>query len=255
VTVNVAKLWDNPSFKPMRDWLVAQKVGPTDDVFGVPAADLDRLTMFMVMPTKRPLPVMLVTTRTAYNEAKVLKSLKVDVDGSEARRVGRAVRLSGGEFKMVILADDHTLMFFPDLYDSDLELAELLGQFVAKKTDGPLAGPLADAVKHDFAAAFDMRPLVAQLRGADLRELAPYQALLKTRTVTFAGNFGKSASLSLKLALPDAEAAKRAAPVLKEAADEVAKFFDPTCSRPPMCPIRTWSPSSSRRCPSRIRRA
>src|SRR5262245_53340575 len=47
LTVNAGKLWDNPSFKPLRDWFLAQKLGPTDEVFGVAAADIDRLTVFI----------------------------------------------------------------------------------------------------------------------------------------------------------------------------------------------------------------
>ncbi len=38
LTVNAGKLWDNPSFAPLREWFTAQKIGPTDEVFGVPPA-------------------------------------------------------------------------------------------------------------------------------------------------------------------------------------------------------------------------
>ena len=47
LTVNVAKLWDKPGFKPLRDWLDAQKTGPSDTIFGVRAAEVDRITAFM----------------------------------------------------------------------------------------------------------------------------------------------------------------------------------------------------------------
>jgi hypothetical protein len=229
-TVNVAKLWDNPNFKPLREWLSAQKVGPTDDVLGVPPAELDRLTVFMPFASADPLPGVVVTTRKPYNEAKVLKALKADRPGAGNSppgpgRVGNAVRLEGGQFRIVVLLDERTLLYFPEMGHSDLEMAALLGQLVAKKTDGPLTKALADAAEHDFAVAFDTRPFAAVFELADDPKKAPYHALLKAQTATFAANFDKTARLTFKLAFADAEAAKRAAPVLKEAGAELATLM------------------------------
>jgi hypothetical protein len=224
-TVNVGKLWDNPGFKPLREWFTAQKIGPSDDALGVPVAEIDRVTVFMPFAQSDPYPGVVLTTRKPYNEAKVLKALKADRPSAAAgrARVGNAVRLEGGEFRTVVLVDERTLLYFPESRNSDLEMAAVLGQVLAKKTDGPLAKALADASKHDFALAFDVRPFGALFELAEEPKAAPYHALLKAQTATFAATFDKTARLSFKLAFPDAAAAKRAAPVLEEAAAELVK--------------------------------
>src|SRR5438046_7281733 len=61
LTVNVGKLWDNPGFKPLREWFAGQKLGPTDEAFGLPAADVERVTLFQPAATVRTAPLLLVT--------------------------------------------------------------------------------------------------------------------------------------------------------------------------------------------------
>lgn len=220
VTVNVGKLWDNPNFKPLRAWLEAQKVGPTDEALGVPAAEIERVTVFVPAATRNAAPVVLVTTKKAYNEAKVLKALGAGTESHQAR-IGNAVRLSHKEFATLVFADERTLLFLPETRD-DLGLAALFGQMLAKKADGPLAAALADAARRDFAFGIDARPLAEFMRADRDKELAPYLALFKARTVTFAADFDKSATGSLTLAFADEASAKRAAPVLQEGISEIA---------------------------------
>lgn len=221
VTVNVGKLWDNPGCKPLRTWFEAQKVGPTDDAFGLPAGDIERLTVFVPAATRDPLAVVVVTTKKPYNEAKVLKSLSAETENRRAR-VGNAVRIQAREFATLVLADDRTLVFLPELR-RDLDLLGLLGQALGKKADGPLAGALADATKHDIALAIDARSLAGFLRADGERELVPYLSLFKAKLITFAADFDKTAVGTLKMTFPDEASAKRAAPVLQEGIAEIVE--------------------------------
>jgi hypothetical protein len=230
-TVNVGKLHDTPGFKPLRDWLAAQKVGPTDDALGIPAGDIDRVTMFMPTASLLSPPVLLVTTRKPYNEARVLKALRADRGDKRDARRGNAIETGNDSFPVLVLVDDRTLMFLPKLGDRTVEFGGLIGQLIAKKADGPLAAALADADKHDIAFALDARP-VAKLFGDELdRGLAPYVALFKVRTVMFAADFDKTARGSLRLSFADAADAKRAAPVLKEGLADLTATFEKEIAR------------------------
>jgi hypothetical protein len=231
LTVNVGKIHDAPGFKPLREWFAAQKIGPTDDQFGLPAADIERVTLFM--PGAEMNAVVVIATRKPYNEARVLKALWGDrADGAGKRwRSGNAVKTQNPDFPVVVLVDDRTLLFLPDARNGEVSLAPLVGQLIAKKTDGPLAGALADAEKHDFALGIDARSLAAQMGLDRDRALAPYSALFKTRTVTFAADFDKTARGALKLSFADAADAKRAAPVLKEGIAALTELIETEAAR------------------------
>ncbi|HEY1187646.1 MAG TPA: DUF1559 domain-containing protein [Gemmata sp.] len=219
VSVNVGKLWDNPDFKHLRAWFEGQKAGPSDDLFGLPAAEIERITVFVPAAKRDAVPVWLVSTKKEYNEAKVLKALSPEADNRRTR-IGSAVRINHQMFDTLVFADERTLLFLPETRDN-LVVAGLLGQFLAKKSDGPLALPLAAAAKYDVALGIDAR-LLAGVVGADRdEELAPYLTLFKARTVTFAADFGKSATGTLKLTFPDEASSKRAAPVLKEGISDI----------------------------------
>ncbi len=222
-TVKVSKLWDNPNFKPLRDWFTAQNPGPTDQMCGLPPADIDRVTFFMPgVPMREPGAVLLVNTRKPYNEAKVLKSLEaVNQEKRPGPGTGKVFRTDNGPFEVVVLIDARTLMFLPEL-DDGTGLAGLVGKLIARKPDGILAEALADADKHDIAMAIDARPISALVNIENNREAAPYLALFKARTVTFAADFDKTARGYLKLNFANADDAKRAAPVLKEGITEIA---------------------------------
>src|SRR5690349_7667442 len=72
VSVKVSKLWDNPAAKPLRDWFAAQKPNPFEAVVGLDPSEIDRVTLFLPAIDRRSAePLVLVTTRQPYNEAKV----------------------------------------------------------------------------------------------------------------------------------------------------------------------------------------
>lgn len=220
ITVNVGKLWDNPDFKPLRGWFEAQKVGPTDEALGLGAGEIERVTLFMSAAPKDGVPVLLVTTKKPYNEARVLKALGA-AGANRGGRVGNAVRISHGEFATAVLGDERTLMLLPETR-GDLGFAALLGQFAAKKADGALAAALSDAGKHDIAFAIDVRPLAALVQFERDAELTPFLTLFKAQTVAFTADFDKTATGTLRLAFSDEAVAKRAAPVLTEGISEIA---------------------------------
>ncbi|AWM37743.1 hypothetical protein GobsT_42420 [Gemmata obscuriglobus] len=222
LTVNVGKLWENPGFKPLRAWFEAQKSGPTDELFGLPVGDIERITLFLPTADRRPLAGALITTKQPLNEAKVIKSL--GSDGGPPRRSGNAVRFQSGRFDTLIFGDERTLLFLKT--DGELGVAGLLGQVLAKRTDGPLADALAGAAKHDFAFALDGRPLATLLQADREPELAPYLALFSARTITFAADFDKTARGTFKMTFADEAGAKRAAPVLKEGIADIIGVFE-----------------------------
>jgi hypothetical protein len=226
-TLNVSRVLDKPGFKPLLEWFALQEIGPTDELFGLPAEELDRVTYLVPQATRKMKFLVLVTTRKPYNEVQLLKALKADEreNRRDPSRLGRAVQIRADDYRIVVLVDDRTLMFLTEPPD-DLMFAALLGQFLAKKTDGPLAAALADASKHDFAAAADLRPLARLLERDAAGVEIPYGALLKAHTATVALTFDKTAQLSVKLAFANAGDARRAAPVLEEAGAYLAKEYE-----------------------------
>jgi hypothetical protein len=221
VSVKAAKLWDNPATKPFRDWVAAQKDAPLDVLFGVPPADIDRVTAFVATADPdNAAPLVLVTTRQQYNETRVLKALGVGKnDGPPGRRVfGRVAEIRGGAFAWVAFLDDRTMLFLPTKLRDEAGPA-LIAQLVARKADGPLAAALIEAQAHDFAVGLDVRGLGAfagEFGWEADKRLVPYLALLKARTATLTADFDRTARVRLVMSFPDAETARRAAPVLEE---------------------------------------
>ena len=84
-TVNAGKLWDNPNFKPLQEWFEAQKIGPSDELFGLPTAEIDRITVCLTSFENRT-SFLLVTTKKPYNEARLIKALSVELDDERDRR-------------------------------------------------------------------------------------------------------------------------------------------------------------------------
>ncbi len=80
-SVNVAKVWDAPALKGLRDALLkvdAAAVDSFEKEFGLSPAELDRVTfLWPAFPTasRGEEPVVVVTSRKPFNEAKVLKAL------------------------------------------------------------------------------------------------------------------------------------------------------------------------------------
>jgi hypothetical protein len=232
LTVNVGKLWANPDFKPLRDWAAAQKGGTFDSALGVPPADVERVTLFVPVADAESdfAPLVLVTTRAAYNEARVLKALARgagDEPGGRAHVSGRVVGLGrGSEFAGAALIDDRNLLLVPKPALRGAAGLGLVAQLMAPKKDGRLAAALAGAATHDLAFGIDVGSLsefVGEGKGPD--EFAPYRALFKARTATFTADFDKTARGTFTLAFADEADAKRAAPVLQEGLDEIAGMY------------------------------
>lgn len=222
VSVKVSKLWDNPAAKPLRDYIATQKDGLLESLVGVPFADIDRVTVVLSMPNEQrdPEPIVIVTTREKYTDAKVLKALSGGFGGGEPiKLVGRAAKLPGesGMFRMALLANDRTLVFTQSALDKD-DAAALLSRLAARKAEGPLADAVALTNTHDVVAGLDVSAL-GRLAGGELerdKELAPYLMLLKAKTAVLTADIDKTVKGKLVLGFPDAKTAKLAAPALED---------------------------------------
>jgi hypothetical protein len=217
VSAKASKLWDLPAAKPLRDWLATQKEDPFGKVIGVSASDVDRVTMFSPLGERAwRNAVMVVTTRKQYNEAKVRKAL--GVRDERAQMAGQVAELKG-RFRWVVFADDRMLVFLPDRLQSEGFAPSLFAQLIVRKPDGPLASLLLDAQQHDFAVGLDVRALASAVPEEEWQEekqLAPFLLLLKAKTASLTADFDKTAKIQLVLNFPDAQTAKRAAPVVEE---------------------------------------
>lgn len=237
-SVKASKLWDLPAAKVVRDWAAAQKEGAIDTVLGVPPADVDRVTLFT--PTAWDdggEPVLLVTTRKPYNEARVLKALGVgqrdDPRGRAGKPGGRVFEI-GGRFGWIVLVDDRTLLFLPDTL-RDAGGAALVAQLITRKPDGPLAPALLEAQLHDFTAALDVRgfgEMLAEVPDGPRRDFAPFLVLLGAKTATLTADFDKTAKIKLVMTFPDAATAKKAAPVLEEGMKTLVEILGDEKGRP-----------------------
>jgi hypothetical protein len=224
VSVKVSKLWDNPAAKPFRDWVATQKDGVLESMVGLPFADIDRVTV--VAPTLDPRrdddePIILVTTREKYADAKVLKALAGGFgDGKALPLTGRAVKLprgvDSGPFRTVLLANDRTLLFTHSALD-EKEAAAVLARLMPRKGDGPLSDALAEAQSHDIVIGVNLSALgpFAERLAKD-KEAAPFLVFLKAKTAVLTADVGKTAKGKFVMAFPDADTAKQAAKALED---------------------------------------
>jgi hypothetical protein len=228
VSVRVSKLWDNPAARPLRDWYAAQKEAPFETVIGLQPADIDRVTLFKSSwnPDEGSASIVLISTRKPYNEATILKALGADKMKPQLwRQTTRRVFDINGHFRFVVFLDDRTLLFLPKTGDEKSISVNLLAQFIVRKPDGPLAAALAAASNHDFAVGVDMRGVeefANLIQAHRSKEVIPFLALLKAKTVMLTVDVDKTARGQFTLVFPDAESAKRAGPVLEEG----IKFLD-----------------------------
>jgi hypothetical protein len=101
VTLKVSDLIDHPDLKPVLAELAKQPdaLAGITEVIGVPPQDLERVTLFWPRLDGRGSsdPVLVVTTRQPYNEARVIKALKAEpvFDGDLRGRGGRGGGLGG----------------------------------------------------------------------------------------------------------------------------------------------------------------
>ena len=232
VSVKVSKLWDNPAAKPLRNWYSAQKQVPFEDMIGMKAADLDRITVFKSSwnPEEGGPAIVLLSTRKPYNEAAILKALGADkVRAQLWRLTARRVFDLEGPMRQVAFLDDRTLLFIPDTGGDKSIGVNLLAQILVRKPDGPLASALAAAANHDITVGADMRGVeefANLIQAARSKEVIPFLALLKAKTVLFTVDVDQTAKCQFTLNFPDAESAKRAGPVLEEGIKFVAGLVE-----------------------------
>jgi hypothetical protein len=208
--------------------------------------------MTVIVPTVDPrgddeAPIVLVTTREKYDDAKVLKALAGGFgDGKELRLTGRAAQLPRGKgpFRTVLLANDRMLVFTHGEHD-EKEAAAVLARLAPRKGDGPLSGALAEAQSHDIVVGVNLGALgpFAERLAKD-KAFAPFLVLLKAKTAVFTADVGKTAKGKLVLAFPDAETAKQAATAVEDGltliAAEIASEFKPSRGDPGLKPIYGW---------------
>jgi hypothetical protein len=200
VTLKVSDLSDQPDLKPVLAQLAKQPdaLAGITEVIGVSPLEIDRVTLFFPQLAARgpAEPVLVVTTREPFNEARVLKNLKADpVFDGDSRR-GRSGRwgVGGGSKPTVkfVPADDPPGLVDPKgnfLPPKGFEPKSLPRE---KKDDDPCASapdggpgdPLFYALdRGPFAALFliDNRTLVflPGEPGGDFSNMALLAALLK----------------------------------------------------------------------------
>jgi hypothetical protein len=238
LSVDVAQLWDNPALKSVQDWFASQKEPALESFLGVGPAELERVTVY-APGTGRDgdgAPVVLLTTRRPYNEARVLKNLVGPRDaGREFVRTGSVVRLRDlRPFGLVVLADERTLLLLPDgATDGGAAAALLAAQALGGKADGALAPALAAAGTAALTVGVDLRQFYRMIaRDPGPNEFAPYAAAFRATSATLTADLGPG-GLRARLALtyPTADDARRAGPVVEEGLADLAKVFDTEAAR------------------------
>ncbi len=296
LSIKLSDVIDHPDFKPLFAELKKSPdaVEGLSQLFGVGLDEIDRVTLFWPAISQRgPEPVVVVTTREAFNEVRLLKALNarpvsergfghgfghddhghfhedahvkpsvnstVDVLEKPAEKAPpppfppvpvppkecdaqdpcanapladgptepQIYELQGSPFDLLFMVDERTLVFLSASGPShDMLMLSLVSQLLQKKQTSPLADAIATATKHTLAGGVYLPPLLRDLQPPFLREmppeLAPYAALLATRTGVITGDMGKPAKATLTLSFDTEAAARRAAPVLEEGLKELS---------------------------------
>lgn len=100
VSLKVADVIDHPDLKPVLEQLkkTPEALDGVTELFGVAPAEMDRVTLFWPAIAEHgpDAPVVVVTTREAYNEARVLKNLRAaPVFGGHGHGLGAERRARG----------------------------------------------------------------------------------------------------------------------------------------------------------------
>lgn len=228
VSVNVAQLWDHAAFKGAQDWISAQKEPTVESVLGVAPSEMERVTLY-VPPHRHGHtadPVVLVTTRRPYNEARVVKNLiEPGQQGDDITRAGNVIHIVNNRpFTTLVFADDRTLLLLPEHGGS---AAQIAAQLLSGKTDGPLAPAVAAAGTSAVSVGLDPRLLLRLAAPSDDKVLAPYAAAFRATSATLSADLaagGMKSRLSLAFATPDD--ARRAGPVVEEGLADLSKAMD-----------------------------
>lgn len=238
VTVKVADLWDAPTFRPVREAVDGRVAKLLEENTGVAPADLDRVTLVWPMffdGHGADQPVIAVSTRKPFDRAKVLKALRAadprlgppprgpfasDTPPPPAKFAGPPPFYTTRGFA-VIPVGDRTIVLVPvELLQNEASLLALTAQLLNPAADGPLAGAVAAAGKHTLVAGFQPDAPTALLKRNPLpRDAAGFAPLLDAKLVVVTADVGKSAAVTVRVTLPDAGAAKKAADAVRKLTD------------------------------------
>lgn len=230
LSVDLARLWDDPALAPMREWFAGQKEVTLERFVGVGPADLERVTLYF--PDAYGLwvgPVAVVTTRQPYNEARVVKTLLAQGKQDDRKRLerrGDVLRLQGGSpFELVVFGDARTLVFLPDFDARPDEFgsrSRLTANLLTRPSDGPLSPALAAAGTSPVSVGLDVRQ-VGQMLGLGRFGLVPYEHAMRATHATLTADLAAGGLRTrLVLTYPTAEDARRAGPVLEEGIADLA---------------------------------
>jgi hypothetical protein len=246
-TLDVARLWEHPSLRPVRDFLSVSPGGedPFARVLGVGLADVERATVFAAHPDwDEDVLVVALTTRQPYAKSAVLRRLGVSWNGPvQAKRSGNVVLPERGPFAAVVLADDRTLYYlvgsryvrsrpyspYNNPYGPQDENRALLtiGKLLARASDGPLADALAQAPAHAACVGLDVTQLADLVEREGGRPDPDFRALLKARTAVLTADLepdGLKARVVLTFA--DPAAAKASVPAMEKLIEALATTVD-----------------------------
>lgn len=212
LSVKVSKLWDHPAAKTLRDWEGLQKIGPLDELIGLRAGAIDRVTIFAATVNWHAGDaVAIITTRQPYEEEAVLKALGIEKlpFRPKGRERSRAYPIGGGSY-WVVFVDNTTLLYLPRELDSDTSGTDLLVKLILRKPNGPLAAALAAADKHDVMAALNIGELrrIGEDRAEERPVIGPFLPLLKASSATLTADFDQTAKIRCTFHFADAEGVK-----------------------------------------------
>lgn len=216
-SVKVSKLWDNPAAKPFREWMAEPKADLFLDLFGVPAGDIARITVFAPthVAVERGAAAVVVTTAKPYDRNEVFKRLERQHPNHARQYHSYRVVEGYGHSRWTAFVDDRTLLFLPE--KADAVAVPLVAQLLNRQAEGVLAAALAEAADHDVTLAVivpHLVPLFARRPGQD-DPLKPYTPLLKAMTATLTVDFAKTAVGTLTFAFQKPEDATAAKPTLE----------------------------------------
>jgi hypothetical protein len=236
ITVRLADFWNSRPTRGLRDLLAREGSGlrEVEAATGLRVADVERLTL--IVPAVKHLdsitPLVLVTTATPYDRAKVRRALKARPPGAD--RFSRVEEpepgagsaglpapyylLGGFTDGLLYLVDERNLMLaFPNGGPGESEPAlALLGQLLRRSPRGPLGDALARAGKgHMAVAGLNVAALSRALPAKLPPSLQPLQPLLQAQAVTATFDLGDTARLALHLEFAGDDRAREAADATK----------------------------------------
>jgi hypothetical protein len=176
---------------------------------GIPPTDLERVTVVVAAPEPGGVWLIFVTTRP-YTRDKVVAALAPGA----AEKKGEGVSYFQGadaEGPALRFVSDRVFLWNPG------GAREPFRAPAAGKKQGPLDAALRLATQkhHAVAAVYPPQALVGQLKQGLPPDLAPFKALLETRSATVVLDIARNFQLNLSLTFPDRDAATAGAKAVR----------------------------------------